>query len=419
MGHIIKTPAGTYRANWRDGTGRQKAKTFRTKKDAAAFLAATETALHRGSYVDPHAGRIRFGDYATRWLATRNDEITTAARDRSIMRTHVLPQWGSVPIGRIDHLSVQGWVTDLGSRVAPATVTQCLRLAAGVLRTAVRDHLIGTNPCDGVKVPRSRRTGVCDQTISPAALRCRLLPAIPDRYRALVAVAGGAGLRWGEGVGLRWDAIDLPGQELHVVRVAVEVAGHVTAKPYPKTRAGRRTIPLPDFVLDALTWHRACFPPGPAGEVFTNTTGGPLRRTLFRARVWRPALVVAGLLGRVDRLAKYKYRAVWPDPAGLEHSAEFTTERDAVAHVAKMAAGGLRFHDLRHSYATWLVSNGAPINDVQAVMGHERASTTLDRYTHHSPDRGARLRKLFADGLLTLDPVPGPETMQDPSEEGS
>ena len=94
---------------------------------------------------------------------------------------------------------------------------------------------------------------------------------------------------------------------------------------------------------------------GPVGEVFTNLVGGPRRRTLFRSRVWRPALVRAVLLGRVYQLGPDKYRALWPDADGMEWSAEFTTHRDAVYHVARRAHGGLRFHDLRHSYSTWLV----------------------------------------------------------------
>ena len=67
MGHIVKTPAGTFRANWRDATGRQKAKTFDTRKEAAAYLAETEASLARGTYVDPRAGRIHFRDFAAKW----------------------------------------------------------------------------------------------------------------------------------------------------------------------------------------------------------------------------------------------------------------------------------------------------------------------------------------------------------------
>ncbi|MFU8875792.1 tyrosine-type recombinase/integrase [Micromonospora sp. SL4-19] len=170
---------------------------------------------------------------------------------------------------------------------------------------------------------------------------------------------------------LRWKSLDLITKTIEVVRVAVEVARTVTIKPYPKSRAGRRTVPVPDFAAELLAAHREAFPAGPRGEVFTNSSAGPLRRTLLRARVWRPSLVRAGLLGDVSRLGHFKWRAAWVNTGGVKWSAEFTTEREAVAHVAKMTPGGLRFHDLRHSYATELVSRGVPVNDVQAVMGHE------------------------------------------------
>src|SRR5437763_13588410 len=71
MAHIVPTAAGGYRANWRDAAGRQRAKTFPTKREAKAYLAEVETAATRGLYVDPHAGRIRFGAYAARWLTAR------------------------------------------------------------------------------------------------------------------------------------------------------------------------------------------------------------------------------------------------------------------------------------------------------------------------------------------------------------
>jgi integrase len=400
MGHIVKTPAGTFRANWRDPAGRQKSKTFPTKREASLFLAEIRTALARGTYIDPDAGKVKFEAYALAWLNGRNDEATTAAGDASVMRCHIIVKWGPLPLAHIDHSAVQAWVAGLSARLAPATIRTCFRLFSSVLRAAVRDRLIAFNPCEGVRLPRLRRTDTDGQTISREALISDLLPVMPDRYRALVGLAAGTGLRWGECVGLRWDALDLDGAEVRVVRVAVEVAGHVTAKPYPKSKAGRRTVPLPPFVVQLLTEHAQRFPAGPTGEVFVNTAGGPMRRTLFRARVWRPALVRAGLLGKVVEIGPDKFKATWPDKTGMEWSAEFTTERDAVAHVARKAVGGLRFHDLRHSYATWLVSDGVPVNDVQRVMGHEQASTTLDRYTHSSRDRDQRVLGAFADFSL-------------------
>lgn len=132
------------------------------------------------------------------------------------------------------------------------------------------------------------------------------------------------------------------------------MSGHVRLKPYPKSKAGRRTVPLPPFVVQALTEHRRNFEPGEDGLIFVTRTGEPIRRDTFRSRVCKPS----------------------PRRAGLPI--------------------GLRFHDLRQSYATGLVSDGVPINDVASVIGHEQTSPTLNRYTHSTADRDRRVLASFA-----------------------
>lgn len=169
---------------------------------------------------------------------------------------------------------------------------------------------------------------------------------------------------------------------LTVSRVVIEVDGHLSDKPYPKSAKGRRTVPLAPFLQEALRRHRDVVPHEPDDLVLTNHEGGSMLRSNFRRQVWRPSLVRAGLLGQVLHLDDAGYRAVWPDRQGQEHSMDLPSYRDAVNEVATRAAGRLRFHDLRHCYATWLVTSGVPVNVVQAVMGHEQASTTLNRYAH-------------------------------------
>jgi integrase len=224
--------------------------------------------------------------------------------------------WGEWPIGRIEHLDVQAWVTRLSRRLAPETVASCHGLLSAILATAVRSRKLGANPCDGGRLPPRRQTADAGVTITREQLLGQVLPAVPRRYRAMVATAAGAGLRWGERVGLRRRSIDLLRRELQVVEVAVEVAGRVTCKSYPKSKASRRTVPLPDFVIEALAEHLAAFPAELDELVFRNQRGGPLLRGNFRRRVWLPALERSGLLERTT------------------------------------------FHDLRHCYATWLTSEG-------------------------------------------------------------
>ncbi|WP_214370896.1 hypothetical protein [Pseudonocardia sp. H11422] len=247
MAGIRKTPAGNWRAYWREPSGRQTSKTFATKREASLFLAQISAAASTGTYVSPHAGRVLFGDHAQRWMQSWNNEATTHARDASIMRTHVIAQWGPWQLAKIDHLSIQTWITDLSTRLSPATVAECRRLTSAVLRSAVRNRLIAFNPCEDVKVqkrrrPGHRRTGHRARDIPSSA------PRRPPRSPGPRGRGGRVRPALGEAVGLCTDALDFDRARLRVIRTVIEVAGHTSFKSDRQMRflrvvAGRGTDP--------------------------------------------------------------------------------------------------------------------------------------------------------------------------------
>jgi hypothetical protein len=96
------------------------------------------------------------------------------------------------------------------------------------------------------------------------------------------------------------------------------------------------------------------------------------------------------------------FDARWQLRDGREGMAIFATQNEAIRHTAKVASGGPRFHDLRHTYATWLVTQGVPVNVVRTVMGHEQTSTTLDLYTHAPTDYEQRVIAAFEDPAVFL-----------------
>lgn len=380
MGHVTPTPAGNWRANWRDPAGKQKARTFQTKKAANAYLAEIESSKHRGAYVDPDAGKVRFDVFAARWLLGRQVEARTAERTTSLLRAHLLPRWGQMQLAQIDYMSVQAWVVELSRRLAAPTVAKCYGLLKAILDTAVRARILPFNAAEGIKVRREERdTTTRSSAITREEFFGQLLPAVPVRHRAIVCLAAGAGLRWGECAGLTWGALDLSAATVRVVQVAEETPQGVTLRPYPKTKAGVRTTPLPVFLLNELCAHLGQFRERPAltDLVFPTRHGTPMLRGNFRREVWKLALLRAGL------------------------------------------RPSLRFHDLRHSYATWLVTDGVPINVIQRVMGHANASTTLNRYTHAPTDYEDRVRAVFqpsADDPLTF---PAPNDPNEGNEGGA
>ncbi|MFP5072835.1 tyrosine-type recombinase/integrase [Pseudonocardia nantongensis] len=165
--------------------------------------------------------------------------------------------------------------------------------------------------------------------------------------------------------------------------------------------------------MPQLRDHVACYGLGERGLVFPNAVGKPLRRTLFRSRIWRPSLVRAGLLGSVQHTGSHEFTGRWVDDEGRANALVRETYAAAVKAVASVAGTGLRFHDLRHSYATWLVDDGVPPNMVQRVMGHESVTTTLQLYTRRTENHRRILdalggSMLGADGPDDDDPDDGP-----------
>ena len=182
--------------------------------------------------------------------------------------------------------------------------------------------------------------------LTPAEV-ATLADVIDARYRVLVLVGAYGGLRIGELAGLRRSRVDLLRGIVQVAEIVVEVQGVLHIGP-PKTRASRRTVGLPRFVVEELAAHLAGRG-DPGAFVFTAPQGGPLRVTAFRARMWRPATRAAGL-------------------------------------------DGLRIHDLRHTAVALWIAAGANPKEVAARAGHSSVSFTLDRYGHLYPEADAALR---------------------------
>jgi integrase len=106
----------------------------------------------------------------------------------------------------------------------------------------------------------------------------RLSEAVEPRYGALILTLGLCGLRIGEAVALRVDDVNVLRRQLQVKRAASEVAGRLYVGK-PKTATGRRNVPLPRVVADALAAHLTMFPPGADGLVFTAPEGAMIHRT--------------------------------------------------------------------------------------------------------------------------------------------
>jgi integrase len=331
----------TYRARWRDPSGRERKRSFNRKTDAQRFLVGIEDAKLRGAYVDPAKGKVSFAEWAERWYATTADlKPGTRRTYRQLLDNQALPHFGTAALAGIDTLAVREWVATLvEGGLSPSRVRNAHQVLSQVLAAAVEGGRLARNPAVGVRLPKRIER---EMLFLDAAQVERLADAIGPHYRMLVYFLAYTGLRFGEAVALKTKRLDLLRGRCEVVESATEVGSALVWGP-TKTDE-RRIVRLPRFLVELLAEHLAGQPHGPEDLVFTAPLGGPLRERKFLHGQLKPAARRAGL------------------PATL------------------------RAHDLRHTAASLLIREGASIKAVQRSLGHKSAVMTLDRYGHLWPD---------------------------------
>ncbi|MFT3854167.1 MAG: tyrosine-type recombinase/integrase [Ilumatobacteraceae bacterium] len=337
--------------------GRQLSKGgFRTRGEAKAWRDMTRNEVNQGGFVNPTKGRKPFSEYARDWLAAPPKPLrpSTRAVYESMLKKH-LKVWADVPLANITESAVRRWVADLrqtpkATRKQPAkdqhvellsesTVAKQYRLLHRILGSAVREGYIRVNPCT-LDVTEHSAERPCP---TPAEV-LKLATKVPDKYRALILLAGFGGTRWGEAIALRRRHLRLTERAVRVEEAAVELVDGTLVVGEPKTEAGVRTIYVPDVVVDALTVHLARHAqPGPDGLLFAGDEGEYLRRSNFRDRVWLKAVKAAGLTG-------------------------------------------VRFHDLRHAAATLTAQAGVTTAELMRQIGHSTPRAAM-RYQHAADDR--------------------------------
>ena len=368
-GSITRLADGRWQARvdlgYEGGKRVRKAFYGKTRKEVQEKLT---TALHdhqRGLPLPDE--RQTVGQFLTDWLDnTARHTLRPTSYDgyADLVHHHLVPALGRVPLAKLTPQQIAACYGDLLAKgLAARTVQYAHAVLHRALDQAVRWNLVARNPTDAVDAPRPQRKEI---TVFNAEQAQQFLDAAQDdRLHALYVLALMTGMRQGELLGPRWQDVDLAAGSLSVRRTLVRTSqGWSWAEP--KTAKGRRTIALPALAVEALRQHRVRqleerLRAGGLWEdhdlVFPNHTGKPLERQNVVKRSFRPLLAKAGL----------PY---------------------------------IRFHDLRHSAATLLLSLGEHPKVVQERLGHSTIGVTMDTYSHVLPDMqrkaASRLDALFA-----------------------
>lgn len=270
------------------------------------------------------------------WLDLRAPglALSTVSGYRRTIDRHVAPVIGAAPLAEISAADVLAVVSPLCSAGHTRAAQLALVLLRAALADAVRMGLIPSNPAAAVRSPHHTAREIRYWDAATVQRFLRASRASPLYCAWLLALC--CGLRRGELLGLRWSDVDFGAAVLHVRNQRLTVDGVTVDKP-PKSRAGRRDLPLPAPVLEALRAHRRAQSPLSA-YVVANARGLPLSAQQLRGALSR-ACAAAGV-------------------------------------------PPLHLHGLRHSMATAAIAAGVDVKTLQTILGHAHYSTTADIYAH-------------------------------------
>lgn len=369
-----------YRARYVGPDGTEKSKSFpdRQKRAAETWLAHIEADMSRGRYVDPKASKTTFRQYAERWVTSQGADPNTQASMESQLRLHVYPHIGARPLGSFQPEHIRSWLSTLeASGIVGSYARVIYSNVRAALSAAVDDGYLGRNPC----AARSVRPPVVDaRRVTPWSPE-RVLAvrdALAERFRPMVDLGAGCGLRQGEILGVAVDALDFEAGTLHVTQqLKLSLSKPVFAPP----KGGKlRDVPLPEPIADALQrhmkeyppveitlpWKTAAGPPVTKRLIFTGPEGNHVWRTSLNEVHWKPALASVGVIPPAEPGRK---------------------------HVAAREHG---MHALRHFYASVLLDAGESIKAVSEYLGHSDPGLTLKVYAHLMPSSQERTRKAVA-----------------------
>ncbi len=333
-----------YRVAAYDAISKRKvSKTFKTLGEARRWRAAAHTQAAKGvrlagtaqTLVDAAEAFVSgIASGAIRTKAGERYKPSVVREYERSLRLHVLPTLGGVKLSKLQRRDVQRLVDELlASGADPSTIRNALKPLQVIYRRAIEDGDIAVNPCERLRLPAAR--GRRERIASPAEAAA-LIAAVRPEDRALWGCAFYGGLRRGELRALLWDDVDLAAG---LIRVERSMSSHGEIGE-PKSRAGRRGVPIVAALRDLLVEHKL-ITRRDASLVFGSAAARPFTPTAVRRR------------------ALTAWRTVGLEPIGL--------------------------HECRHTFASLLIAAGVNAKAITAYLGHASIQTTFDLYGHLMP----------------------------------
>lgn len=336
--------------------GKRKVFYGKTRKEVQEKM---KTVLHeqqQGTLII--APKQTVAQFLTDWLENTHKQsvrLRTYERYREAIHLHIIPVLGHYQLQKLSAQQVQAfYAKKLDEGLAPATVIYFHSVLHNALNMAVKWRLVTRNVCDLVSPPRRERFEI--QPLMVEQVQKLLTVVRGHKWEALFILALATGMRRGEILGLKWQDINFATETLQVRRILTRVPTgmpgreHVYVEAEPKTRKSRRNVIIAPFALEALKEHRV----------------HQLEAKLKAGASWQEY--------------DYVFCTLHGTHLGPNHVVE-----EFKLLLKQAGLPDIRFHDLRHSAATLLLSLGVHPKVVQELLGHTQISMTMDVYSHVLP----------------------------------
>lgn len=331
MASIKKRPDGKWRARYRDGAGKEHARHFKRKVDAQDWLDGVTTAQRTGAYVDPRDQKITVREWSEVWLQGYGQNRQSTVRQARVHLNHINAAFGDRRLASIRPSEIKTWTANLKAQgLADSTVYAIYRRMVQLYADAVQDNLVPKSPFSRATAPS---VGKQRPYVATTDQVWALHDEMPEGLRPAILLGAFAGLRIAEAVALTTEDVDFM---RGVVRPVRQYGGGDL-----KTVGSSSPISIPTDLAVMLNAMPAKFG---GAHIVTTEYGRPI------------------------------------SPGRLEHHVRVA--RDKVPGLSRE----FRFHDLRHYYASLLISQGLDVKVVQSCLRHASAKTTLDTYGHMFPD---------------------------------
>ncbi len=331
--------------------GKRKYFYGKSQKDVLSQIRKALREQEQGTFVTGPQQSI--AQYLYEWLKVHKQVVRprTYERYEAIIRLHIIPTLGKLSLQKLTGQHLQRLYTQkLDSGLSPTTVSAIHNMLHTALDNAIKLGILARNVCETVSPPRKFHKEI--HPLAPEQVRQLLEAAKGHPQEALFILALASGMRRGELLGLKWQDINLDRGVLQVRRALTRMpTGLGYKETEPKTKKSRRSIVLTSFAVEALKKHRD-------------------RQLAMK--------LVAG-----DAWEDHDY--VFCSPVGKHLSPGHDVLVQLKKLLQKAGLPDIRFHDLRHSTATLLLSKGVHPKIVQEILGHSEISMTMDTYSHVLP----------------------------------